>query len=106
MVTRLLLLLVLVLAVYYLLEAARVFSRRLGAAARRGVANPADAKTDRNPGRDAVANADRLVACTVCGVHVPQARALTEPGWAQSEGPEGGGSFCSETCRQRAREAS
>ncbi len=102
MVARLLLLFVLVLTVYYLLEAARAVHRQLGAAGRSGVKS--------GPAMDVKSvpptSAGRLVACTVCGVHVPQARALTQAGWTPRSRLDGESAYCSETCRHRAREAS
>ncbi len=100
---RLILLLALVLAAIYLLEAVIGRARReLGGSADRG---PADRGRMRDPGPEAgfrsgdrpAAPGEELVACAACGVHTPRSRAC----WLRRIGP-----FCSETCRQRAKNAS
>ncbi len=100
---RLILLVVLVLAASYLIEAGvRHLRRALGdprGPADRGPAiRDAGSEADFRPHRNATpAPGDRLVACQLCGVHTPTSRAF----WLRKVGP-----FCSETCRQRAKSVS
>ena len=100
---RLILLVALVLAATYLVEAvARQVRRQLGDPGRGGQqrirnagprhAGPRDAGARRRAG-GLQAPGGELVACGCCGVHTPASRAL----WHGKAGP-----FCSEACRRRA----
>lgn len=97
---RLIVLIALVLAATYLMEAViRRVRRELGdprGAGRQRMRNPSDA-AGFGPRSATVAPGDRLVACAGCGVHTPHSRAY----WLGKVGP-----FCSEACRQRAKSAS
>ncbi len=97
--SRLILLIALVLAAIYLMEAVigRV-RRELGGPASRGGQRMRDPGTEAaRPGDRPAAAGEELVACAACGVHTPLSRAY----WLRRIGP-----FCSETCRQRAKNAS
>ncbi len=96
---RLLLLVALALAVSYLVEeAVRRLRRELGATVGRERIRNAGPRSGVPAGGPAV----ELVACAVCGVHSPAARAL----YSSKTGFGKKGPFCSEACRQRAKAAS
>ncbi len=103
---RLIVLIALVLAATYLMEAViRRVRRELGDPGGPATRGPASRGRMRKPVDEAVfgrqsttvAPGDQLVACAGCGIHTPYSRAL----WLGKVGP-----FCSEACRQQAKTAS